>query len=57
VVGGWNGERRTVSESLDLTELENLFHARDDKTIVSSKEMLCGCGCVGVTRAGQRTLL
>ena len=35
--------KKDLSESLDLTELENLFHARDDKTLASSKRC-----CVGV---------
>ena len=36
--------KKDVYECLDLKELENLFQARDDKNLVSSK----GC-CVGVT--------
>ena len=49
--------KKDLSESLDLTELENLFHARDDKTLASSKRCCVGvavwvwlheCGCVGI---------
>jgi len=44
VSGGWmEWGKKDLSESLDLTELENLFHARDDKTLASSKRC-----CVGV---------
>jgi len=38
VSGGWmEWGKKDLSESLDLTELENLFHARDDKTLASNK--------------------